>query len=46
MNLLQDLFSGPVGWFSIFTVAFIVGMGVYLVLYARKEIRKELQEKQ
>lgn len=42
MNLFQQLFSDWVGILSVFTVAFVLGMGTYLFLYVRRHMVDEV----
>lgn len=45
MNMVQDLFSSQVGLLSLFAVAFVIGMPIYILLFIRKEMLKDKKER-
>jgi hypothetical protein len=38
--ILNELFGTWIGWLSILTIAFIIGMATYLFLYVRREMKR------
>lgn len=41
---LEILFGTDVGLLSLFTILFIIGMGLFIGLYVRKHVREEEQK--
>ncbi|MDR2164639.1 MAG: DUF3149 domain-containing protein [Zoogloeaceae bacterium] len=41
----QELFSGPVGLLSVFTIGFVVVMAIFLVLFFGKKIGEDNNQK-
>lgn len=40
MPILNELFGTWLGWLSMFTIAFIIGMAAYLFLYVRRQMNR------
>lgn len=40
MPILNELFGTWIGWLSMLTIAFIIGMATYLFLYVRREMNR------
>lgn len=43
--MIQELFAGPVGLLSVFTIGFTVVMAVFLLFYAKKKIGEDENRK-
>ncbi|BAU50117.1 hypothetical protein SVA_3581 [Sulfurifustis variabilis] len=40
MPILNELFGTWIGWLSMLTIAFIIGMATYLFFYVRREMKR------
>jgi hypothetical protein len=43
--MIQELFSGPVGLISVFTLVFTIGMAVFFLVYFQKKISEDENRK-
>lgn len=41
MDVLSELFRSPIGLLSLFTIAFVIGMAIFLFFWVKKQTEKD-----